>query len=123
MIPAGHGRYLFRCSGSPFHGEDYTVRYRANPHYGVPCAPSWRTLPEEWVRYNPARHYGFFRPVDQLSRCECGAYLRLIHRLEVSESRATKAHTCENTCQWSEAKKCRCACGGAAHGIQLREVF
>lgn len=119
-IPKGHGRYLFKCSGNSVQSYPYAG------NVSVPCAPVWLTLPEE--RRRLSRGYGRYdyetRPLPDAEprRCTCGAWIRRIHRLEVSDSAQKEpTHTCENTCQWSESKKCRCACGGRRHGEALRE--
>lgn len=117
-IPKGHGRYLFRCSGN------LVASYAYNGVVSVPCAPVWLTLEEERRRspYGYDSWQTFIRPINPPVRCSCGAYIGQVHRLEVSESAQREpTHTCENTCQWSESKKCRCACGGTAHGRMLRE--
>ena len=117
-IPKGHGRYMYRCSGSPMSAHRYD-----GTHHIAPCAPVWLTLPEERIRRSLGygRYQTEIRPVSPPVRCSCGSWLSSPMRLEVHDSGQTKiTHTCENTCQWSESKTCRCACGGTQHGVMLR---
>lgn len=124
-IAAGCGRYLFRCSGNSLAQHAY------NGNVSVPCSPFWLTLPENRRRVSVGygRYDSRIDSVGAPQRCPCGAWLLECGRLEVDaysnscRQEGRKTHTCENTCQWSESRKCRCACGGRRHGEALREYL
>ena len=84
------------------------------------CGKTWITATES---FGPVDSYG--RRSSRLklpSYCPvCNGWnLQMRAKLQVSESNSTKPHNCENTCQWSESAKCKCACGGKMHGIALK---
>ncbi len=84
------------------------------------CGKEWFNVTE---KISAPDYWGRSTRTLQLpNRCpKCSGWnLRLLAQLQVSESRTEKLHTCENTCQWSESKKCKCACGGKMHGAMLK---
>ncbi len=63
---------------------------------------------------------GSFRPIPAYSRSFPGPFLRA--NLPAAGREVEREASCAAKCRPSSSSKCRCTCGGRAHGADWREV-